>query len=762
MSSEWLLTQLKEHFGTEEFWVPMLIVLFFIGVLFNERLALKKMIEPYPRLYKNAMIVSSFGVVLLLYNWFRWNSFWLSIIGGSIFLLPLICILVRYLLIERSLKEVISVSNSRNLDYQEIIALQKIKSLSPDKMTEKQKICYERYEMYVLIHLGNLRAAQNIVEKLGVAQLGDAHYYFLKYIVAFYSGDIGRAHEEIKKAVDARDNKTEPTIQVEILVNQGVSYVSQKNYHAADDSFYQATQEYKRLRLNNKTLLNIIYYNYAFNKTRLEKSHHSYEAVVSEYKEYLDIRCYRDQIDYFNLELEMLRQTNASRDIINKVVKDNFSKLLEGSLPLKNKVMFAGSVIRIVWSAMLDPTQCLKILNDNYRELDFCHPMVRYRVNKELTLLFRDLHGEIPETYATLRDNARTYMAHQAEDDIMIHRKALPDEAIFERCYCFEELAGIERKKQDYSAQKVISFLGDAVKLYQDNSLIMDEIKSRLNIMDELCAIENWNENFVPLNPEEMRQQRCRIESLLPKLKKHPIRAVIGIRMSYYCLLIHEYDKCIEYYDWFDKASLSLNHFAPWLHQYRMSTAFAVRIMHLKKIIVALKDSHEVMLCKKEVQEWFRSYPNHDGFLDSVLIARFIGYSPGYPMKLMKWSNPKSSELPKIHAWFYLPELQLNADITYEQFIEEDNKDQLFFYYDRHPFESNNSRTTAKNYSQAVSQSKEINFLIVQNSDLSPAEKELSSMVYDLINKRIPANCPSQVELKELFTNTMMPISAIE
>src|SRR5690554_3519190 len=133
--------------------------------------------------------------------------------------------------------------------------------------------------------------------------------------------------------------------------------------------------------------------------------------------------------------------------------------------------------------------------------------------------------------------------------------------------------------------------------LYQDNLLLMDEIRTRLNIMDELCAFENWNENFVPLNPEEMRQQRNIIESLLPKLKKHPLRAEIGIRMSFYCLQLHDYDKCIEYYELFNELSLTLNHFAPWLHRYRMITAIAIRIIHLKNIIIALKDSQEVMLC---------------------------------------------------------------------------------------------------------------------------------------------------------------------
>jgi hypothetical protein len=351
-------------------------------------------------------------------------------------------------------------------------------------------------------------------------------------------------------------------------------------------------------------------------------------------------------------------------------------------------------------------------------------------------------------------------MEQQAENDIQTHRKALPDEAIFARCYCLEELAGIERNKQDYNAKKVISLLSDAVKLYQDNSLLMDEIKSRLNIMDELCAIENWNENLEPLNPEEMRQQRHRIESLLPKLKKHPIKAEIGIRMSFYCLIIHEYDKCIEYYDWFDKVSLSLNHFAPWLHRYRMFTAFAVRILYFKNIVVALKDSQEVLLCTNDVQEWFQSFPNHNGVLDSMLLARFIGWRE-YPIKTLKWFNPNTPEQFKIHSWFYFPELHLNADITYEQFKEEDNKDQIFFNDDQHPFESNKSKTIAKDFSQSGYITEGVDFKIINDFYLSETEMEILEKAFELINKHIPSNCPTQIELGALFQSTMMPVAGI-
>lgn len=757
MSIEYFINEFKEIYGKEPFWIPTLFLILFLSGIFCFRQLLQNVLKLYPKYCKNSLIISFIGIVFTLYNWFIWNHLWVFITSGCIMLLPLLSIPVRYLHMQRSLKKVITLFNSKSIDDYETEALKKLKTLSISKMTSKQVIRYQRYKMYILTKLGNLRLAEKIMEELGPDKLGQAHYYLLRYIVALHAGDIERAHQEIIKACDATNNKTEPIIQVEILANQGVSYVSQKNYHTADDSFNLAIQEYKRLGLNDKTLLDIIYNNYAFNKTRLNKS---WEDVASEYKSLLDLECFSDQLNYFNFELQMLRQTNAPREIISEVVKNSFNKLLEGNLPIKNKVLLAGSNVRIVWSAMLDPTQCFTVLNDNYNMMSILHPNARYKINKDLSLLFKDLHGDLPETYSTLRDHARCYMAQQAEHDIQTYRRSLPDEAILFRCYCLEELAGIERNKQDYEAQKVISFLSDAVKLYQDNSLLIDEIKSRLNIMDELCAFENLNENLEPQNPEEMNQQLYEIESLLPKLKSHPFRAEIGIRMSFYCLIIHEYDKCIKYYDWVNEASLSLNHFAPWLHRYRMNTAFAVRILHFKKIIVALRNSQEVLLCTNDVQEWFQSFPNHNGVLDSMLLARFIGWRE-YPIKTLKWFNPNTPEQFKIHSWFYFTELHLNADITYEQFKEEDNKDQIFFNDDQHPFESNKSKTVAKDISQKGYLSEGINFWIASDFDLSQTEKEIFLKVFELINNHIPSKCPTLIELVTLFKSTMTPLAGI-
>jgi hypothetical protein len=760
MPSEWIWAQLKEHFSTGKFWTPTVLVLFIISFLYKERHFLLSVLKPYPDYYIRSFAIFSFGTVSILYNIFIWKSLIIYILGGCLIVLPLLSIPVRYLFMQKSLKKVITIFKTKEIDDCEIKALNKLKNLSNKKMSEKQIICAERYKIYILTHLGNNRAVEKIIEKVGPEKLEQAHFYLIKYIVAWHSGDIIKAHNEIIKARDAISDQTEPVVQVEILMNVGVSYVAQKNYHAADDSFNLAVREYKRLDLNNKPLLDIIYNNYAFNKTRLGADDQSWKEVVSDYRSLLDFDCLNDQLNYFNFELQILRQTNAPREELSGMVKNNFTRFMDSDLPIKHKVLFAGSGIRIAWSAMLDPSKILSVINENYTILDTLHPIARYRINKELSLIFKDLIEEQPEQNSILRDRVRCYMEQQAEKDIQAHRRTLPDEAIYARCYCLEELASIEKNKKDYNAHKIISFLSDTVKLYQDNSLLMNEIKSRLNIIDELCAIQNFSETLELSNPEDMRIQLYEIESLLPKLRQHPIRAEIGIRMSSYYLIIHEYDKCIEYYDWFDKVSLSLNHFAPWLHRYRMFTAFAVRILYFKNIVVALKDSQEVLLCTNDVQEWFQSFPNHNGVLDSMLLARFIGWRE-YPIKTLKWFNPNTPEQFKIHSWFYFPELHLNADITYEQFKEEDNKDQIFFNDDQHPFESNKSKTIAKDFSQSGYITEGVDFKIINDFYLSETEMEILEKAFELINKHIPSNCPTQIELGALFQSTMMPVAGI-
>lgn len=754
---EWL----RALFGASRYWVPS-VPLIIAGIMIVSNLSkIKPILTSLPGYVKNSLIVSSVGIILLLYNTFVWKSECLFISGGVVAIFPLINIVVQFQKMQHNLKKIKLLSNLRDIDYQENKALLHVKSLSPAKMTKSQKIRYARSKMYILVYLGSMRSVERIVEELGPGQLGLAHYHLSRFIVLFYGGDLEEAHEEIKRANDARDPDTDPKVQIQILINQGVSYVVRKNYHTADDYYSQAAEEYKKFELEDKTLLNLIYKNYIFNKTHIEKSEQSHETVLAEYKTYLNMGSYSDQVDYFNVELELLRQTEAPREEVNRIVESSFLRLMKGNLPLENKVMLAGSVVRIVWSAMLNPEQCLKVINVNYTVLDSLQPMARYRVHKELALLFNDLHGEFADEYRALRNNVQDYMAARAENDISEYRKSLPEEAIFARCECLKELAGIHKAKSEYDSQLILSFLTDVIELYRDNSLHIDVVKCRLDVMDEFCAEKNLDRNYIPVDIDGMRQQLKEIELALPRLLHHPERVEVGLRLSFYCLLLHEYEKCIEYYDVFSKGMLSLNHYPPWLQMYRMHTAFAVRILYLKRIIVSLQNSHEVLSSSSLVQEWFQSFPRHDGILDSILLARFVGFDSVYPIKVRSWYEEESLDRARGHAWFYFPEFELNADITYEQYSEDENSNKIFFNCDRHPFESNESKTLAKNTHSRKTPQDRFQMRWVKDSDFSSIEIDLLKEILKLIDTHVPENCPSIIELKTLFADNMMPVSAM-
>jgi hypothetical protein len=77
------------------------------------------------------------------------------------------------------------------------------------------------------------------------------------------------------------------------------------------------------------------------------------------------------------------------------------------------------------------------------------------------------------------------------------------------------------------------------------------------------------------------------------------------------------------------------------------------------------------------------------------------------------------------------------------------------------PFESNKSRTIAKDLSQTGYLSEGIKYWIANDLYLSPAEMEVCNKITELINNHIPSNCPTLIELDTLFTSTMTPIAGI-
>lgn len=256
---------LQAKFGTSPYWIPSVLLIIVGGAIIYKWSKIKPFLASFPRYVRNSLTLSSIGAIALLYNAFVWKSRCLYIFGGLVAFIPLINVVCQFQRMQHNLKKIKLLSNPRDIGYQEYKALLHVKSLSPAKMTKNQRIRFARSKMYVLINLGSVRSAERIIEELGHDQLGLAHYHLSRFIVLFYGGDLEEAHEEIKMANDAKDSDVDPKIQIQILINQGVSYVVRKNYHAADDYYFQAAAEYKKFKLKDKTLLNLIYKNYIFN-----------------------------------------------------------------------------------------------------------------------------------------------------------------------------------------------------------------------------------------------------------------------------------------------------------------------------------------------------------------------------------------------------------------------------------------------------------------------------------------------------------------
>jgi hypothetical protein len=468
-----------------------------------------------------------------------------------------------------------------------------------------------------------------------------------------------------------------------------------------------------------------------------------------------------DCITFFNTKLELLRQTEANRVVIDKAVHETFSHLMNSKLPKENKLFFAISLTRIVWATRISPENCLDVIASDIETI-FKLPMPnRYYAFKDLNLLFMDLHGDIAESHHKIREAANSYMSNQAESDLESYRKELPKDAIFEKGFCYRESAGLQKKSLDhYDLKKILSYIKSASALYHENSLLIEENICRLDIMDELCDAKNLNENHKIIYRDEMLSQLVEIETYLSTLAEQTNLAEFYLRLCFYCMHLDDYEKCIIYYKKFVMSSVSLEHFAPWLHRYHMYNSFVVRTFYFLKAIQTIKGSKGIIQYPSMVQQWFESFPSHDGFVDSILLGKFMGFSSIIPLKQKTWIDPlfKDGSTPRIHTWFWMVPLELNLDITYSQFEDDNYSNCILFDNDRHPLESNTSNKICADMNNTG-----LNFIGAKQTNLlkdglPPEQIIFIDNLYSIIIAHVNPECPTIEKIKALFKDTSFPV----
>ncbi|MCI7263593.1 MAG: hypothetical protein MR562_10400 [Clostridiaceae bacterium] len=631
----------------------------------------------------------------------------------------------------------------------------------PEKtLMGKQRRRYLHDKIFLLIQMGNFHQAEGLIAV--VKDREPAYYFLCQYLTAFYRGKNREASEMIRRAEEACDRTTPKKLKLQILLNLGVQFHCAGDYVNAADALEKAKNDMEKNRIRDPGIMAVLYQNLLANHTMLAGSTlEQREKLLEEYRAKTRMKHLTEYLNYRNTELSCLRQENASREVLNDHARETFTHVMNQKLPKKMRYILESCYARNVWTGALDPEPCLSVIQEDYKEYDKLPPNVRYRLFKELNLFFKGLFGPIVERYDPLKSYAYWYMQNQAEQDLEVYRKELPEEAVYERAFYLKEKAGLQKEKRSetYDIQKVLQYFNDARSLYESNGLISETILLKLDLADEMLAEENMGQDLSSKYQEEIKRLIEEIEAALPELEKQSVLDSVYLRLSFYCLSVDEYTKCMDYYVKFGQKNTSLKHFAPWCHRYYLLSGFAVRILCFLEAIRKLQSDKVLDALEPTIEEWIRGFPHEDGWTEALLFGRFLGFVPQVLLKSKLWMDEETMEQAKVHTWIVFPRLGWEIDPTYSFFTEDHRAHQIFFGSGTHPMEQLRSNRILRSVNRTGSSFGEVHLTLVDWNLLPGEKREFLERLYHILERRIREDCPSLEALQELWYEVMEPVT---
>lgn len=432
----------------------------------------------------------------------------------------------------------------------------------------------------------------------------------------------------------------------------------------------------------------------------------------------------------------------ADRKKLNDVVHSVFDYVQNSNIPKLNRCVFEATTARIIWASALNPTYILEALSRDVDLLPKLPMPVRYDSYKNIELLFKDLHGNIVERYTSLKDRAVEYMQNEAERDLEGYRRSLPAEAVYQRYFCFYELAGIQkRNKQNYKWSVVEEYLKNASALYHENGLLIDEIMTKLALVDEASDVINCDEHLQFTRKDEMFRTLDEVEAMLPKLEQHPVINEIALRISFYSVALNDYLRCKNYYELYRKSSdqVSIDHYAPWVHKYHMDVIFCVRILYIVDSINKIIDHIDDFDLSPLAREWFEGFGKIGGAVIHLVIGLLIGFDNAVPLKECLLLD-EANRIVDNFEWMNFPEFGLEIDVQ--------NTDVIFFHPGQHPLENEKVK-------------KCIFETVIELDKLSVEQQSALQEVCKIITENMVSESPTIDELKAAFNSVMLPKTII-
>ena len=290
-----------------------------------------------PKYFRKCLIVCVCAIAALIDSkFFQWNEYLGALRIRKVFPLPLLTVIVvtiaifiySYMKNDKQLKYVIKNTESDGNIIKAWERLQKIKTIN---LTPWQKRQYDKRRLYLRVMLGNMCGAEQELKKF---ENDKAFYHFTKAIIFNFRGNHKDELEEEKIAEGYCDGDTDSFLHFQIISNRGAGYVGAGEYSLANDWFKRAIDFGRVNNVKAPDLWLNLYYNYVFNKTRLNLDISIQECIdmLEEVKQYIDIEDPKQYIGYRNIVIQLFRQKKADKMQLNEIINQDFEYLVNTNL----------------------------------------------------------------------------------------------------------------------------------------------------------------------------------------------------------------------------------------------------------------------------------------------------------------------------------------------------------------------------------------------------------------------------------------------
>jgi len=465
-------------------------------------------------------------------------------------------------------------------------------------LTIRQKYKFYTYYIFILVKLGNIFAAEKILNDLTDEQKSlfrdfDAVSLLVAEMKAFESGNTESIYEICKKVNELITFETDKLYYLELQCNLAVSYIFTKRYNDADELLRKLVLQAGKIR--SKDFLNILFTNYCLNKLNLKSDSAENDAwnVLLEYKKHLKLKKYSDYVDYMNLEIEVLRTIGADIFRIEKNINDSLLAVSKMKLSKLSKAFYDASVARMVWAHRTSPELVLELLDKDLVYLQKLPVPEKYYAFKHIDLFFRDLRGDIVQIYGELKKSAHQYIVNHALHDMTSYLDSLSINAIKERAATQHEIISIlknDDRKYDFNFLK--EKFETIINLCKENHLNLMENKYRMDLIDEATELRNFEKNGKLKYHDYVISQLAILEEYVPSIGSNIDVAEFGARMAcfYYC--VGDKEKFISSFKYYESAQVNKNIFAPWLRDKILVCSYLSALYKVEIVLQSLLTSN--------------------------------------------------------------------------------------------------------------------------------------------------------------------------